>query len=367
VNSVDSVNSVNRKTSLVLGFGAAIVIASGCTVVAPANPDAGMTTIIPIPIRPDALPPPKPLEASVLVVANLDRSAANLADHYSQVILGLGAYLGSVGLQIDNMGLIATYGDKYGPRLLLGRRADAPATPPLTDLIAAALASGTTVEDYDHLLPYVGTALGNVSDDDLPIALKLLASSGHFDGDGETSEAKNVIGFGRGLGGEDLPPALGGIERSALFDKPRDLFIVIYLQPLPRRCDLSSPACLVDGRTPTDIFMETDSEGNAAWLDFQGAGIKPGQLLHVAIATREQEDVKSFRTRCANVPGFPLTLFDVMAPSPNAYFTPLTTALNNAHRGTGTFGDFCELIGTDPAAAMMKLGNNVAGVLGAQH
>ena len=56
-----------------------------------------------------------------------------------------------------------------------------------------------------------------------------------------------------------------------------------------------------------------------------------------------------------------------MAPSPNAYFTPLTTALNNAHRGTGTFGDFCELIGKDPAAAMMKLGNNVAGVLGAQH
>jgi len=77
------------------------------------------------------------------------------------------------------------------------------------------------------------------------------------------------------------------------------------------------------------------------------------------------QDLTSFRKRCADVPGFPLTLFDVMAPSPNAYFTPLTTALNAAHRGTGSIGDFCELIGEKPEAAMMKLGNSVAGVLGA--
>lgn len=352
------------KTFLALAF-IAVALSSACTVVAPGNPDAGMTTIIPIPLRPDALPPPKPLTASVLIVANLDRSSANLADHYSKLMLGLTAYLGSVGLQLENMGLIATYGDKYGPRLLLGRRAGSNPTPQLGLIIQAAIASGTNVEDYDHLLPYIGNVLGDIADDDLPIALKLLASSGHFDGDGETSEAKNVIGFGRGLGEEALPPTLGGIERSSLFDRPRDLFVVIYLQPLPRRCDLGNAACLVDGRTPTDIFLETDSSGNAAWLNFQGPGIKPGQLLHVAIATREQEDIASFRKRCADVPGFPLTLFDVMAPSPNSYYTPLAAALDNAHRGTGTVGDFCELIGEKPEAAMMKLGNSVAGVLGA--
>jgi hypothetical protein len=343
----------------------AAAVAAGCTVVAPGNPDAGMTTIIPIPIRPDALPPPKPLEASVLVVANLERSSANLADHYAKIMGGLGAYLQSVGLQLENMGLIATYGDKYGPRLLLGRRADTNPTPQLASIIEAAVNSGTNVEDYDHLLPIIGGALGNVADDDLPIALRLLAASGNFDGDGETSEAKNLIGFGRGLGGEALPAALGGIERSALFDKPRDLFIIIYLQPLPRRCSLDSPGCLVDGRQPSDIFLETDSAGNAAWLNFAGPGIKQGQLLHVAIATREGEDLTAFRARCAEVPGFPLTLFDVMAPSPNSYFSPLATVLNNAHRGTGSIGDFCELIGEKPEAAMMKLGNSVAGVLGA--
>ena len=43
------------KTSLAFGLGlglAAAVFAPACTVVAPGNPDAGMTTIIPIPLRP---------------------------------------------------------------------------------------------------------------------------------------------------------------------------------------------------------------------------------------------------------------------------------------------------------------------------
>jgi hypothetical protein len=351
------------KIALTFGLGAAL-FASACTVVAPGNPDAGMTTIIPIPLRPDALPPPKPLEASVLVVANLERSSANLSDQYSKIILGLGAYLQTIGLQLENMGLIATYGDQFGPRLLLGRRADTNPPPQLALLIQAALNNGTMIDDYDHLLPIIGGALGNIADDDLPIALKLLASSGNFDGDGETSEAKNLIEFGRGLSNEPLPPTLGGIDRSALFDKPRDLFLVIYLQPLPRHCALGTSDCLVDGRNPTDIFLETDTSGNAAWLNFGGTGIRPGQLLHVAIATSEGEDINAFRTRCGKVPGFPMALFDVMAPSPNTYFTPLTTALNNAHRGTGSMGDFCELIGQKPEAAMMKLGNSVAGVLG---
>jgi hypothetical protein len=354
------------KANLALGL-AAVACASACTIVAPGNPDAGMTTIIGIPIRPDALPPPKPLEASLLIVANLERSSANLADHYAKIMVSLSGYLQQVGLHLDNMGLIATYGDKYGPRLLLGRRGDSMPDPTLALLIQSALAGGTQVDDYDHLLqlPNIGALLGNISDDDLPAALKLLAASGHFDGDGETSEAKNLIGFGRGLSGEPLSPTQGGIERSALFDRPRDLFIIVYLQPLPRRCAMDSANCLIDGRKPTDIFLETDAAGNAAWLDFAGPGIKPSQLLHVAIATSENEDLGSFRSRCAEVPGFPMTLFDVMAPSPNVYFTPLASTMNNAHRGTGAMGDFCELIGEKPVAALMKLGNSVAGVFGA--
>jgi hypothetical protein len=353
------------RTKTILGsLTLALALAAGCTVVAPGNPDAGKTMLIPIPIKPDALPPPKPLQASVLVVANLERSSANLADQYAKIMLGLSGYLQKVGLELENMGLIATYGDHWGPRLLLGRREGAAPNPTLELLLTAAIAGNAPVQDYDHLLPLIGGALGNVSDEDLPLALRLLASSGNFDGDGETSEAKNLIAFGRGLSGEALSPALGGIDRSALFDKPRDLFMIIYLQPLPRRCALDSAACLIDGRKPSDIFLDTNDDGTAAWLNFNGAGMKPGQLLHVAIATSENEDLGSFRTRCAKVPGFPATLFDVMAPSQNQYFTPLAGALNAAHRGTGSIGDFCELIGEMPDAAIMRLGQSVAGVLG---
>jgi hypothetical protein len=349
-----------RKT-IVLGL-LAVALGSSCTVVAPGNPDGGKNVIKPFPIALDALPPPKPLEASVLIVANLERSSVNMADRYAEVITRLGGFLTSVGLKTMSMGLIATYGDHYGPRLLLGRREGAPTSPSLSALIASGAADN--IQDYDDLLPRIGGVLGNISEADLPIALRLLAASGNFDGDGETSEAKNLIAFGRGLGGEALSPVLGGIERSALFDKPRDLFIIIYLQSLPRRCALDSPACLVDGRKPTDIFLETDAAGAAAWLNFAGPGIKPAQLLHVAIATSETESLAAFRTRCGEVPGFPRTLFDVMAPSQNAYFGPLTAALSAAHRGTGAMGDLCELIGASPEEAIKKLGTSVAGVLG---
>jgi hypothetical protein len=352
---------VSRLACLSLATAA---LASACTVVAPGKDDGGTTMIIPIPIKPDALPPPKPLEASVLVVANLERSAANLADKYALILGGLQTYLDSVGLHVQNMGLIATYGDHFGPRLLLGRRAGEPQNPILEGLIAQAVANGTSVTDYDHLLPQIATGLANISDGDLPIALRLFAASGNFDGDGETSEAKNLIDFGRGLDDEVLSPIQGGLQRSALFDMPRDLFIVIYLQALPRRCAMDSANCLVDGRRPSDIFTETDGNGAAAWLKFAGTGISPKRVLHVAIATAEGESLSAFRDRCGKVPGFPKTLFDVMSPSPNAYFKPLTDALNAANAGTGSRGDFCELIGQNPELAVKKLGNSVAGVIG---
>jgi hypothetical protein len=356
------------KTLAVWGL-AAFALATGCTIVAPGKDDGGMIKVVPIPLRPDALPPPAPIEASVLIVANLERSSANLADKYAAIMGGLSTYLEMVGLKLANMGLIATYGDHWGPRLLLGRRAGETPDSNLEALLAAALQSGTNIPDYDHLLqvPQIGAALGNISDDDMPIALRLLASSGNFDGDGQTSEAKNLIDFGRGLGGEGLSPLMGGIQRGALFDTPRGLFIVVYLQPLPRRCAELSADCMVDGRSPADIFTETDSSGAATWLNFAGPGINAAQVLHVSIATSEGESLGAFRTRCGEVPGMPRWAFDVMAPSSNQFFTPLMAALNAAHPGTGSMGDFCELIGEKPDAAVKRLGISVATGIGGAH
>lgn len=348
---------------LALALIAPTLASAGCTIVTPASPDGGKTKIIEIPIRPDALPPPKPLQASILYVANLQRSSANLAGQYAGIMTGFEAYLQSVGLSIANMGLIATYGDQFGPRLLLGRsqaNQSSPSSLALLGLLAAEADAGVT--DYQTLLPLIAGSLGNIDDGDLQPALQLLASSGDFDGDGVTSEAANLIGFGRGLDAAALPPELGGINRSAFFDQPRDLFIVVYLQPLPRRCALGSAACDVDGRSPTDIFLETGDGGGAAWLSFASGSIFPEQVVQVSIATSEGESSGAFQTRCAAVPGFPRNVFDVIGPSPNAYFTPLMTALNAAHPGSGHSGDFCELIGSSPAAAIKVLGNGVAAV-----
>jgi len=349
-----------------LGLASALA-AAGCTIVVPGGQDAGTKIVpIPVPTRPDALPPPNPLEASVLYVVNLQRSSANLASAYAGVMTGLASYLQSVGLTLDNMGVMATYSDEFGPRLLLGRNQEnsPTASPPLAALIAGAAAAGVT--DYNSLLTYLGgmNVLGNINDGDLPTALQLLASSGQFDGDGQTSEAQAVIELGEGINLQPLPSTPGLVDRQALFDRPRDLFIVVYLQPLERRCALGTADCQVDGRSPADIFQDTDSSGNLTWLAFPSGGIRPEQVVQVAIATSEGEDIDSFRTRCAAVPGFPINLFDVMEPSANLYFTPLMAALDASHPGTGQMADFCQLIGQSPTAALTQLGTQVAGVLG---
>jgi hypothetical protein len=314
-----------------------------------------------VPIRPDALPPPKPLEASVLYVANLQKSSVNLAQKYADIMIGLGAFWKSAGLAVDNMGLISTYADQFGPRLLLGRSASAGQPPSSLALLAAlAAAADGGVTDYQQLLQTLGPTLGNIDDAGLASALTLLASSGSFDGDGQTSEAKNLIDFGRDLNTAALPPELGGLDRSAFFSVPHDLFIIVYLQPLPRRCALGSSACNVDGRSPTDIFLDTDPGGGVSWLSFANGSILPEQVVQVSVATREGESETDFTTRCSGLPGFPRNLLDVMAPSQNAYFTPLMNALNAAHPGTGQAADFCDLIDSKAPQNIVALGSRVA-------
>ena len=355
------------KSRVLSGLLLVAAAVAGCTVVVPGGPDGGGTRIVPVPIKPDALPMPKALTASVLVVANLQRSSANLADQYTKILTGLGAYLQGVGLKVENIGVIASYADRFGPRLLLGQRPGTEPTNSQVLLAALARAADAGARDYESLLPFLSGSLNNVSNDDLPQVIRLLASSGSFEGDSPPrSEAEAVIKFGQGLGGEALPALLGGIDRSALFDKPRDLFIVIYLQPLGRRCAAASADCLVDGRAPADILSETDADGNAAWLKFSGAGIPAGQVVHVAMATTEGESLAAFRTRCAKVPGFPSNLFDVMEPSANPYFVPLMLSLNSANRGTGHIGDLCELAAPALEEALTKLGKNVAAVVGSR-
>jgi len=365
--------STFRALALFLIAGAVPAALAGCTIVAPEGMDGGTKVKIvtlprPLP-RPDALPPPKPLEASVLFVANLQRSVAggaqnaNVANQYANIIIGLTQLWQSKNLQVANMGLISTYADQYGPRLLLGRSSTA-GTPPSSLALLALLAQGADagIANYQQLLQTLAPALGNIDDSNLAQALQVLAATGNFDGDGETSEAKNLIEFGRGLNAASLPAAAGGIDRSAFFAIPHDLFIVVYLQPMARRCALGTASCNVDGRSPADIFTETDSNGNAAWLSFGSGGIPTNQVVQVSIATAESVSEAAFETNCKAVQGFPNSILDFIEPSSNAYFTPLMSALKAANKGTGDSADFCTLIGTGMASqkALADLATAVA-------
>ncbi len=343
-----------------------VLAGAGCTIITPASPDGGMTKKIyipvPFPVRPDALPQPPPLTASILFVANLARTSVNLSNQYAGIMTGFMNYLGSRGLSIANMGLISTYGDEFGPRLLLGRQgsSSSQSLPPALALLGL-LGADAGLSNYQSLLPIIAPTLANIDDADLPLALQILAGSGNFDGDGQSCEAKNLIGFGQGLDSAALPAGQGGIDRSAFFDSPRDLFIVVYLQPVARRCALPSDACNVNGRSPTDIFLDTDASGGVTWLSFSsGTSISPSQVVQVAIATAEGQSQTDFEAKCKAVTGFPLNVLDDIGPSPNLYFTPLMAALNAANPGTGQSADFCQLIGSMPAAAIQQLGSSVA-------
>jgi hypothetical protein len=205
---------------------------------------------------------------------------------------------------------------------------------------------------------------------DIVSELQTLAATGNYDGMNTTSEAAGVVGVGSHLVAATLPPDLGGLDGAAFFDRPRSLFLVIYLQPLSRKCNLGTSDCMVDGRSPDAIFNETNADGTAAWLHFAKGGMPIDQVVHVALSTTEGESPDAFRARCKAINSFPPDLFDVMEPSSTSYFDPLLKSLNAAHPRTGQGADLCELIGelmiNDPTQrkAMNMLINSVASMAG---
>ena len=89
----------------------------------------------------------------------------------------------------------------------------------------------------------------------------------------------------------------------------------------------------------------------------------PSRVVQAAVATPEGVSESDFEAKCKAVNGFQPSDFDVIGPSPSAYFQPLMADLNAANPGTGQSADFCSLFGSMPAAAIQALGSGIAGVL----
>ncbi|HET6146925.1 MAG TPA: hypothetical protein VFH68_05295 [Polyangia bacterium] len=379
-----------RNRSLAAGAAlAGALLAADCTIVVPPPPKEKPPVVI---IDPGKQPPkPKPVEAHALFVMNLHQSSANLAQYYVTIADALIAGLATRGVNVARWAVVPTYPGAEGMKLLFGAQTptDPPTLPPIPGFGGAgggramdgfggtsggppippipAPAFDTTSPTPPPDLPAIPTLPNGT---DIVTALQQLAATGKYDGIGTTNEAEGVIRTGNHLVEAHLPPDLGGLDGAAFFDRPRNLFMVIYLQPLARKCGMSSASCAVDGRSPGDIFTETKPDGTAAWLHFATGGIPLGQVVHVAIDTKEGEPADVFRKRCTMINGFPTNLLDVMEPSPALYFDPLTAALNAAHPGTGQSGDLCSLLGelglTDPAqrTSVNRLINSIASMAG---
>ncbi len=331
---------------------------------------------------------------------NLHQSSANLAPYYVTVADALLAGLAARGLNVVRWAVVPTYPGTDGMKLLLG--AQAPVTlQPIPGLDGGMIGISTGVggatgygyggstgsrdagTSYPPLpLPAPADTMPTVPPivvpPDLPAVptlpngtdivtdLQKLAATGNYDGMNTTSEAAGVVTVGSHLVAAQLPPELGGLDGAAFFDRPRSLFVVIYMQPLSRKCSLGTSDCMVDGRSPDQIFTESGADGTATWLHFAKGGMPIGQVVHVALSTKEGETPAAFRARCKAINGFPPDLFDVMEPSSTSYFDPLLDALNSAHNGTGQGADLCELLGeltlTDPTQrkALNLLVNSIA-------
>jgi hypothetical protein len=383
-----------------------VLAVAGCTIVVPPPDDMKPPKTIIIMKGGNSPPPLQPLEAHALFVMNLHQSSANLAPYYVTVADALLAGLATRGINVIRWAVVPTYPGTDGMKLLFGAQTP-PTFQPIPGLDGGLIgtsngiggatgtrtggAGSTGAIDAGTIYPPLPlpapadttpTVPPIVIPPDLPAIptlpngndivseLQKLAATGNYDGMNTTSEAAGVVSVGSHLVAAQLPPDLGGLDGAAFFDRPRSLFLVIYLQPLSRKCSLGTSDCLVDGRSPDAIFNETNPDGTATWLHFANGGMPIDQVVHVALSTTEGESPTAFRTRCAAINGFPPDLFDVMEPSSTSYFDPLLKSLNAAHPGTGQGADLCELLGEltlgDPTKrkAMNLLVNSVASMAG---
>ena len=74
------------------------------------------------------------------------------------------------------------------------------------------------------------------------------------------------------------------------------------------------------------------------------------QTLFLMLATPENGDLTALRQRCAAIPGFPLAVLDVLAPSSMGFFDPWAAQMNARKPDLASRIDLCDALGSGAPA-----------------
>lgn len=246
----------------------------------------------------------------MLIMMDLDRSAANLTSAHADVVGKLIAGLEAQGIAVRKAALAPLY-----------RRAEG-VVPILYGL-----------NDETNQFNNLGEA----------VAFYTYDSGADYLIDAATTDGANLATLGSQLDQRSIykPEAADPLSRP-YFEGAADGFVVVTLSATPRRCGAGAVGCEIDGVAPEDYFTRVNEVGQAQWLELAGGeGLPVDKIYHAAFVTREGIGYDQFYEECTDYPNFPTTLLDVMAPSENVYFERVNERIAN-RGGHGLAIDLCE-------------------------
>lgn len=296
---VGGASRVHRSFAALVLVLLAMSLTAGCTLIRyrdpPSNDDNGDGG------------PPKVVD--MLVLIDVDRSAANLTPYYHQTLQTL-----IMGLALKNVAVRSA--------------ALAPLYHRSGEVVPLLYGEGDPRSEFEDF----GAAIQFYTYDDGQLFLQ-----SRTDNDGE-----NLATLGLELGQRAIyRPRTADPEARPYFLEAADGFVVVYMTASPRPCAANDEACELDGMSPASYFTRR-TDGVADWLSLgDDTRLPPSKIFHLAVVTAEATGYGDFAERCRGYSGFPATMLDVMEPSPKAYYTQFVDGLMR-NGGRGLVVDLCQ-------------------------
>lgn len=308
--------------SWVAGVMVCCVAASGCTVIRYRDPDGGGVTVVPV----------EPPVVDVLVLVDLDTSAATFATPYQRLLDSAIAAFEEAGVDVRRVA-VAPLAHRVGGAVPL----IAGGSPDEIDL-AGAIAAYTTGELASFLEPQVDGERSNL----LELGAALVARSIYRPTPGS--------------------PGSGMLTGEAFFEPAEDGWIVVTLSGRAAPCDAG--ACPSAAVEHAGALLLTDPESSTlVWLRLPGEdGLPAGRVFHLFVTPPEVGDsYTALSSACTARPNFPVGVLDAMQPS-EVYRSEVARGLS-AGGGRGSWIDLCGALSSDGPNMLRSAARAIAGAL----